>query len=85
MGKAQLPEPWLLAGWKSPVVGHVGWPPFLSSHSAGAYRNYGERLYVEGRLDAMRKEQMVSALRQGAAATRGASLIIQLQDVMAQG
>ena len=30
-----------------------------ASRPAGAYRNYGERLYVEGRLDAMRKEQMV--------------------------
>ena len=27
--------------------------------AGAAYRNYGERLYVEGRLDAMRKEQMV--------------------------
>ncbi|PRW39076.1 expressed ef-hand domain-containing isoform A [Chlorella sorokiniana] len=33
----------------------------LASHrTAGAYRNYGERLYVEGRLDAMRKEQMAA-------------------------
>ena len=37
----------------------------LASHrsagagAGGAYCNYGERLYVEGRLDAMRKEQMV--------------------------
>lgn len=32
----------------------------LAGHrTAGTYRNYGERLYVEGRLDAMRKEQLV--------------------------
>ena len=30
--------------------------------TGGAYRNYGERLYVEGRLDAMRREQSVSGL-----------------------
>ena len=29
------------------------------NRNAGSYRNYGERLYVEGRLEAMRKEQMV--------------------------
>lgn len=32
----------------------------LASHrSAAGYKNYGERLYVEGRLDAMRKEKEV--------------------------
>lgn len=32
----------------------------LAGHrTAGSYRNYGERLYVEGRLDAMRREQEV--------------------------
>lgn len=32
----------------------------LASHrNASGYRNYGERLYVEGRLDAMRKEKEV--------------------------
>lgn len=34
----------------------------LAGHrTAGSYRNYGERLYVEGRLDAMRREQEVGA------------------------
>lgn len=32
----------------------------LAGHrTVGSYRNYGERLYVEGRLDAMRREQEV--------------------------
>jgi hypothetical protein len=32
----------------------------LASHrTTGAYRNYGERLYVEGRLDALKREQLV--------------------------
>jgi len=29
------------------------------NRTAGSYSNYGERLYVEGRLEAMRKEQLV--------------------------
>lgn len=36
----------------------------LASHrNAEGYRNYGERLYVEGRLDAMRKEKEVGGWR----------------------
>lgn len=35
----------------------------LASHrTAGSYRNYGERLYVEGRLEAMKKEQLVGGV-----------------------
>ncbi len=35
----------------------------LAGHrTVGSYRNYGERLYVEGRLDAMRREQEVGAV-----------------------
>jgi hypothetical protein len=30
-----------------------------ANRNAGTYRNYGERLYVEGRLEAMKKEQLV--------------------------
>jgi hypothetical protein len=41
--------------------------------AGGAYRNYGERLYVEGRLDAMRKEQTVGA---AAAAAAAAALLL---------
>jgi hypothetical protein len=38
----------------------------LAAHrTAGSYRNYGERLYVEGRLEAMKKEQLVGALAGG--------------------
>lgn len=37
----------------------------VGHRNSGAYRNYGERLYVEGRLDAMRREQEVCALAAG--------------------
>ncbi|KAL4440425.1 hypothetical protein ABPG75_003426 [Micractinium tetrahymenae] len=37
----------------------------LAGHrTAGSYRNYGERLYVEGRLDAMRREQEAQRLKE---------------------
>ncbi len=32
-----------------------------SNRNAAGYKNYGERLYVEGRLEAMRKEKEVRA------------------------
>ncbi|KAL4431755.1 hypothetical protein ABPG77_002971 [Micractinium sp. CCAP 211/92] len=37
----------------------------LAGHrTVGSYRNYGERLYVEGRLDAMRREQEAQRLKE---------------------
>ncbi|KAI3431406.1 hypothetical protein D9Q98_004459 [Chlorella vulgaris] len=37
----------------------------LASHrTTGAYRNYGERLYVEGRLDALKREQLAHRVRE---------------------
>ena len=45
----------------------------LASHrTTNGYRNYGERLYVEGRLEAMRKEQLVG-LEGGGSAEGGAA------------
>ncbi|PSC72051.1 expressed ef-hand domain-containing [Micractinium conductrix] len=38
------------------------------NRNAGSYRNYGERLYVEGRLEAMRKEQMAQRVKEEEAA-----------------
>lgn len=48
-------------GMCASMLTQPGAPP-LPARAAGAYRNYGERLYVEGRLDAMRKEQMVGGV-----------------------
>lgn len=57
-----LREQELIAYWLLPS--RVLWAPWSLSHAAalavqGAYANYGERLYVEGRLEALRKEEEV--------------------------